>query len=81
MTFSIALLIYVAFTVVSVYGLAMTSMKSSFPQKWVWIVGFGILSANALCNALYQHGGKFVALLPVLYPLMVRMSLYCSCRG
>lgn len=78
MGFSIALLLYVAFTAVAVYGLLMSALKTPFPQKWVWVVGFGILTANAICNALYQHGGKFTALLPVLYPLMVLMCL-CLC--
>jgi hypothetical protein len=71
MTFSVALLVYVAFTAAAGFGLASTALKTPLPQKWVWLVGFGVLAANALCNALYQHGGAFAALLPALYPLMV----------
>jgi hypothetical protein len=48
MAFSIALLVYVIFTVAAVYGLAMTALKTPLPQKWVWVVGFGILTANAV---------------------------------
>mmetsp|Transcript_7316 Transcript_7316/g.12277 ORF Transcript_7316/g.12277 Transcript_7316/m.12277 type:complete len:200 (-) Transcript_7316:186-785(-) len=74
MTFSIALLVYVVFTATAAFGLVSTAIKSPFPQKWVWVLGFGILTANALCNALYQHGGMFVALLPMLYPLMAALE-------
>ena len=41
-------------------------MKVPLPEKWVWFVGFGLLFVHALCNALYQYGGKFVILLPAL---------------
>lgn len=58
-----------ALALVSGIALVQTAVKIPFPQKWVWTVGFGILFANGLLNFLYQLGGKYVVVLPVLYPL------------
>jgi hypothetical protein len=62
-------IIIAVFALAGIAGLVQTGLKVPFPQKWVWFVGFGILAANGICNALYQHGGIFIVLLPVLYPL------------
>eukprot|EP00121_Abeoforma_whisleri_P001975 Awhi_evm1s1770 len=39
----------------------------SFPEKWVWIVFFATILADLGCNALYDQGGYFMALYPVLF--------------
>lgn len=37
-------------------------------------MGLGVLTAHGLANALYQHGGMFIVLLPVLYPLQAAVE-------
>lgn len=48
--------------------------QTPFPQKWVWMVGFGIISLHGVCNILYQVGGKFIILMPVLSPLQAAVE-------
>lgn len=69
MGFSISLIVAAVFGAVGLFGLAQAVLKIPMPQKSVWTLGFGILAANGVCNALYQYGGVYIILMPALIPL------------
>lgn len=68
---TISFILYILLTLSGLFGLFQTITKISFPQKWVWFVGFSIITITGLLNSLYQYGGVYIILLPVLYPLKV----------
>jgi hypothetical protein len=75
MGFSVSFLLCAAYALVGSLALIQAAIKIPFPQKWVWVVGFGIIAANGIANALYQYGGMYIVLLPALYPLKVPIIL------
>ncbi|GAB5373490.1 hypothetical protein AAMO2058_001756300 [Amorphochlora amoebiformis] len=50
-------------------GLVRAILKIPLPEKWPWVVFYGLLTLDGLGNALYQYGGRYVVLLPFLFPL------------
>eukprot|EP00823_Brevimastigomonas_motovehiculus_P006754 TRINITY_DN5680_c0_g1_i1.p1 TRINITY_DN5680_c0_g1~~TRINITY_DN5680_c0_g1_i1.p1 ORF type:complete len:198 (-),score=45.42 TRINITY_DN5680_c0_g1_i1:144-737(-) len=65
----VPLIVYSLYTLLAGFALFRTVVRVPWPQKWVWLVGTFILFIDALANLLYQFGGKFVILLPLLYPI------------
>jgi hypothetical protein len=63
---SVTLLVAAAAAATSGLALGRALIKVELPEKWVWFVGFGLLFAHTLANALYQYGGIYVVLMPVL---------------
>jgi hypothetical protein len=74
MAFTVSFLLCAVYAIAGALALAQAIVKIPLPQKWVWIVGFGILAANGIANALYQYGGIYIVLLPALYPLQALLS-------
>jgi hypothetical protein len=66
---SLDLLVWGALTGASGFAAARAVSRVPLPAKWPWGLGLGLVFVYCLAAALYEWGGRFVALLPAFWPL------------
>eukprot|EP00298_Acanthocystis_sp_HF-20_P026843 c4675_g1_i1.p1 GENE.c4675_g1_i1~~c4675_g1_i1.p1 ORF type:complete len:201 (+),score=62.18 c4675_g1_i1:54-656(+) len=65
----ISFLLSTVFALASTFAWIRTSLKVPLPEKWTWFIGLGLVALYAIATALYATGGKYTALIVVLFPL------------